>query len=195
MKQTRFQYEYRKSASKYHKAVGDLLRTTFPYLQVYQEYPVNRVNVSYTESSHHFDWVLPSLQVVIEVHGQQHYKPTSWVGDADQAQENFRSLKERDELKRLAALSAGYRYIALPYSECMDLDQASLLNLIETAEVLANASVEAEEDPRKEKQKEKAKEKRQEYLKSDKHKEELEKAREWRKMQYKKAKERKANES
>ena len=188
MKSTRFQYEYRKSASKYHKAIGNLLRITFPYLQIYQEYPVNRVNESYTESSHHFDWCIPTLQIVIEVHGQQHYKEISWVGDPEEAKENFRALKERDELKRIVCLSAGWKYLAIPFNECLEMTSDTLFSLIYTAPTIASA-VETREDPRKEKQKEIAKQKRQEYLKSDKHKEELEKAREWRKMKYREAKE------
>ena len=62
MKRTRFQHQYRKNASKLHKEVGDILRDSkiLGHQEIYQEYPVNRVNKHYRNSSHHFDWVVPA---------------------------------------------------------------------------------------------------------------------------------------
>lgn len=125
MKNSRFKFEYRKSASKLHRKVGDLLRLGNTFIgshDVYQEYPVNRVNKSYLELSHHFDWVVPNLKVVIECHGEQHYAPVAFDGDHDKAVECYYDQVARDRIKKEAALQAGYIYIEVPYSAIALLD-------------------------------------------------------------------------
>ena len=69
MKTSRFRHSYRDNASRYHRHVGDLLRQAVftGAHSVYQEYPVNRVAKHYGYANHHFDWVIPGLQMVFEV--------------------------------------------------------------------------------------------------------------------------------
>lgn len=120
MKNSRFQYTYRKSASKQHRQVGDILRSSsfFKNYQIYQEYPVNRINPEYTSSREHFDWVVLELKLVIEVHGIQHTVGTDFSGKLtpEETEEQFQALQMRDKDKEKAAIKAGYTYIAIPYN-------------------------------------------------------------------------------
>lgn len=119
MKSRRFQYEYRKSASKLHKAVGEALRSysLFSGYRSYQEYPVNKVNPSYESGREHFDWVIPDLHLVIECHGEQHYTPVAFDGDQTAAIDRFNRTQELDDQKKNAAINAGYVYMVVKYDE------------------------------------------------------------------------------
>jgi hypothetical protein len=208
MKNSRFQFEYRASASKLHRAVGEILRNSdiFANYEIYQEYPVDRVNENYNDSSHHFDWVIPKLFLVLECHGKQHYVATAFDGDLEKASENFRSLKERDEAKKLAALRANYNYVVIPYHAEKKLTEEKLLEYIDAgkAELLkwqvANAEVlrqeqelnrlkqEAELESKKQQELDTVKRQQQDNklqkIMSEKHRESLIKAREYRKSKY-----------
>lgn len=115
MKTSRFQWEYRASASRRHKQVGEILRSSpfFMNYDSYQEWPVQRVNAQYASGREKFDWVVPTLKLVIEVHGEQHERPVTF-GDMtpEQAQEAFSLQKIRDRAKENAAVDAGWTYIA-----------------------------------------------------------------------------------
>jgi hypothetical protein len=208
MKTSRFQFEYRASASKLHRAVGDLLRSMslFEHYEIYQEYPVNRVNENYSDSSHHFDWVIPKLFLVLECHGKQHYVATAFDGDLENASANFKALKQRDADKKEAALLAGFTYVTVPYHLEKKLTETLLLELIDQAkseyvvwennnkELLElqaqenNLKEEAELESQKQKEVEQYKIRQQEakekYLESEKHRNNLIRAREFRKSQY-----------
>lgn len=206
MKTSRFQFEYREGASKLHKAVGELLRNSelFGSFDIYQEYPVNRVNKNYPESSHHFDWVIPKLMLVVECHGKQHYTPVAFDGDVDKAVEAFHSLRERDTFKKKAAIAAGFTYVEVPYTKLKTIDETWLLEQIKAGEAEVEAFAEKEDEDRriqeererrehleslKQAKKEAEKERREEYLQSTEHKAKLRKAREFRQRQYRRAKE------
>ena len=209
MSSSRFQYAYRENASKLHKAVGEILRTAdaFGEYEAYQEYPVNRVNPLYPESSHHFDWVIPDLKVVIECHGVQHYKVVDWEGgEAEKAIVAYKALKERDFAKREAAWAVDWIYVEVPYSVEKKLNETVLLDMITEAR---NAFTEYETTHTEEVARKREEQRRQEvalrserakkikadqkaqyqkmrgeYLESDKHKEVLKKASEARRTRY-----------
>lgn len=136
MKSRRFKQGYRRSASRPHKLVGDALRNS-PVLKgfnIYQEYPVDRVNPSYPSGREKFDWVITTLKVVIEVHGQQHYQPVCFGGiSSEAALERYQAQVQRDQKKREAAEGAGYRYIVIPHTDTHLISSAYLLNLIKDA--------------------------------------------------------------
>jgi hypothetical protein len=171
--------------------MGELLRNSevFKHQEIYQEYPVVRVNPNYPAASHHFDWVIPKLKIVIEMHGRQHEIPTAWDGDTDKAVEQFHDLKRRDRAKEEAAWSAGYSYIAIPYSAKLTEDY--LLNLIELAkkEALSYTIEEKKVDTWLEKKKEYERSMYREYTQSDRYKEQLRRAKEVRKERYRRLKE------
>lgn len=119
MKTSRFLWEYREGASSLHRAVGDCLRSSnlFQNYTIYQEYPVVRVNPIYSETSHHFDWVILELALVIECHGEQHYEVVDFSGkQEDGGISEFKRLRARDRAKKQAAIDVGWTYIEVPYT-------------------------------------------------------------------------------
>lgn len=210
MKNSRFQFEYKKNASKLHKAVGEVLRNSdvFNGHETYQEYPVNKVNTDYAFGSHHFDWVIPKLRLVIECHGKQHYQAVTFGGvDVEKAIENFKEGQKRDQLKKEAALAADYLYVVVPYTKEKTVDSDFIYEQMKLAEeelaqyneIKAQEKAQLEEEAKKdeldtvaeqfaEKQKEQAKTARQRYLSSTFHKEQLKRAREFRKKRYRELK-------
>lgn len=132
MKTSRFKFSYRQSSSKLHKAVGDCIRTSkiWRNYRTYQEYPVSKVNPSYSNNKHHFDWVVLDLKLVIECHGKQHYEIATFGGrSVESAVEAFHEQKSRDKSKEWAALDAGWTYIVIPYSDINKISEEYILNL------------------------------------------------------------------
>lgn len=193
MKNKRFQYEYRKSASSLHRTVGEVLRNTeaFKHHKIYQEYPVNKVNPNYTNAKHRFDWVIPDLKLVIECHGIQHSVPIAFIDeDVLETVEKYREGIRRDKEKEEAARQAGYLYIVVDYTEEKTIDSTGLLAKIYAEKYFNDYhKVELNEHPAMSKYKEMAKKKRKEYLASETHKEKLKKARKYNKERYRKLKE------
>ena len=189
MKTRRLQFKYRKSASKLHRAVGDCLRASkvFQNYEIYQEYPVVNVNSSYQNTSHHFDWVIPIIKVVIECHGAQHFKPVAWDGDQEAALLAFQEGQSRDKAKKTAALEAGYTYVMIPYTT-KNITEALLIESMKlgTEETEPYNRDVVAPDQAAIARKKRQKEERNEYLQSDRHKEELRKAREYRHERYRK---------
>jgi very-short-patch-repair endonuclease len=189
VKTSRFRHSYRGNASKLHRKVGDILRTSdlFKNYPSYQEYPVNKVNPDHHTGRHHFDWVIPALKVVIECHGRQHYEPVAFDGDMDKAIVAYQNGIIRDNMKREAAESAGWKYIIVKWDEEKHVTADDIFAKIKEAksyEVCNSKSTRSDEA-----YKSGLRAARSEYLKSDRHKEELRRAREYRREQYRRLKE------
>ena len=205
-KDSRFQHAYRKSASKLHKAVGEVLRTDerFKNLDSFQEYPVNKVNPDYFSGAHKFDWVIPLMKIVIECHGRQHYQVVRFGGSTEEAVEAFHDIKARDKSKKNAALAANYYYIVVPYTDGKKVTGDYIFDRLEEAKAELEQYLEEHaeeirlEEERKEQevlakakaeQKEREQEARKRYLESQAHQKELKKAREFRQKRYRRLKE------
>ena len=109
-----------RNASKLHRMVGELLieHTLFSGYEIRQEYRVSKVNPEFKSNREKFDWVVLGLKVVIEVMGQQHYRPVCFGGiDMVEAKSRFKKQQLRDEDKKQAALEAGWTYIVVRYDE------------------------------------------------------------------------------
>lgn len=121
-KSSRFQYKYRKSASKLHKAAGEILRShpLLKHYRSYQEYPVNRINPDFKNGKCKYDWVIIELRVIIEVMGEQHAK---WIPFFHKTEADFIAQQERDREKKDAAEDAGWTYIAVAHNETLDVDR------------------------------------------------------------------------
>lgn len=179
-KSSRFQYKYRKSASKLHKAVGDTIRThqLLKHYTSYQEYSVSRINSDYHTNSHKFDWVIIELKVVIEVHGQQHYMPVCFGGiSKEEATKRYHDQVERDLEKKAAAEEAGWTYIAVRYDDTLDVDRLVDLAIKNSAPITPRKkkslgmSDDQKEFKRKIKEEQKAREKEyRKKLKKQRHK-------------------------
>jgi hypothetical protein len=103
----------------------------FSKLRCYQEVPVSDLCDGYHNRSHRFDWYIEELEVIIELHGTQHYKMSNRGGiGAEQAHRAFKAQRGRDSIKKQAALDAGYKYVEIPYKLKHKLDAALLKKLL-----------------------------------------------------------------
>ncbi len=107
----RFNFEYRDNASKRHKLVGEVLRNSiyFQNYQSYQEWPVEKVNPKWTSGREHFDWVVPALKLVVEVHG---YKLLKYKTE-DLTEAFLKQYSIKCEQKEQAAIDVGWTYILI----------------------------------------------------------------------------------
>jgi len=165
VKERRFRYSYRYNSSKLHKRVGDTLRSgVFSGFKLFQEYPVNKVLDSYPSGRHKFDWVILDIGLVIECHGEQHYKPVSFGGREDTgAGQRFKEQVERDRIKKEAAEEAGFTYIAIPHWDYKIINENYIWDLYQQNKnvKVVEKPQKAPDDPWKEKQKIYAREYRQ----------------------------------
>jgi hypothetical protein len=219
MKSAVFKHEYAANASKLHKKVGDLLRDSiFKGYQIFQEYPVNKINPNYRSGREKFDWYIKELNIIIEVHGEQHYKPVCFGGISEHdAELNFKRQQFRDTIKKDAAVVAGATYIVIKYNEEVneetlskkilgsklndeaktELEDSIVFEAPETAEV-TQAKLELEKQKEKRRERLELKELasahrkhlRKLYKESDRYKEQQQRASDYRKSRYLAAKER-----
>ena len=118
MRRSRLPQETAKNASKLHQKVGMLLVELFPRYAVRQEYSVNLINPSFLSKREKFDWVVLGLNIVVEIHGEQHYSPVCFGGIVkEKAKRELRKRKEKDWEKEQAALSANWLYIVVKFDE------------------------------------------------------------------------------
>lgn len=154
MKSARFNKEYRENASSLHKIVGDILLygNTFKLYKIYQEYPVKAINPDFYNPQCKYDWVILDLKIVIEIMGEQHYKPVRWSRDitVGEAEMNFQDTQRKDEQKKNAALEVGFSYVALDFKTVRErnFNEGRLLQIIKdnlnTTEDYHNFSMETE---------------------------------------------------
>lgn len=110
---------YNDSASKYHKAMGALLEElNLTGLGIYQEQNVKDICPDHPNPLDRFDFYIPALSLVVEVHGEQHYKAVRFGGISEEkASFNFAKGSLRDVEKALSAKRSGLIYIAFSYKD------------------------------------------------------------------------------
>lgn len=110
---------YNDSASKYHKAMGDLLEDlNLTGLGIYQEQNVKEICPNHPNPLDRFDFYVPALNLVVEVHGEQHYKAVRFGGISEEkASFNFAKGSIRDVEKAYTAKQSGLVYIAFSHKE------------------------------------------------------------------------------
>jgi hypothetical protein len=135
MKRSKIPSNLAKNASKLHKKIGILLTEShvFRGYEIRQEYRVSDVNPGFKSNREKFDWAILGLNVIIEVHGEQHYKPVCFGGiSEEEAIEKYRDTKRRDSNKEEAAHMAGWAYVVVKYNE-KDITEEELSNRIKEA--------------------------------------------------------------
>ncbi len=124
MKSKRFQFKYRKNASKLHKATGDWLRINYSNNKIYQEYSVKYVNSTWSNYRAKYDWVIKDLKIIIEVMSDIHIKEIQWhgrvVANPDIKSRSLKEIQEQDQLKKEAAEAAGYLYVTILPNEKLE---------------------------------------------------------------------------
>ena len=69
---------------------------------------------------HYFDFYIPSLNLIIEYHGKQHFCFTPFF---HKTEKDFTALQEKDELKKEMALKNELNYISISYTAYSDLKE------------------------------------------------------------------------
>ena len=110
---------YNENASKYHKAMGSLLEElNFTGLGIYQEQNVKDICPTHSNTLDRYDFYVPALNLVIEVHGEQHYRAATFGGiSKEKASFNFAKGSIRDTEKAFSAKQNGFVYICFSYKE------------------------------------------------------------------------------
>lgn len=127
--------DYAANASKLHRLVGDILRTSkfFSFYNICQEFPVNQLCPGFDSGHEKFDWVIPEIGVIIECMGEQHDKPVCFGGiPQDEAEQKFKEQVVRDLLKKQVAERGNWTYITVWYYE-KEVTAATLLEKIDVA--------------------------------------------------------------
>ncbi len=110
--------------SKLHIRAKKILREVFPYDSIYEEVSLPGSNKG-SSSILRADFFIPNQNLVIEVHGQQHYEFT--VHFHKSKLDFFRS-QARDKNKESWCELNSIRFVALKYSESENEWRESLLN-------------------------------------------------------------------
>lgn len=127
------QFDYIESASKFHNRVRDVFATDnyFNKMRCYQEVNVVDLVGDYPHRNHHVDWYIQELNLVIELHGEQHYQVVNYGNIGyDEAKRNHLRIRDRDNTKQTALTEAGYLYLAISYKEAKNLDAERIKQLI-----------------------------------------------------------------
>lgn len=117
-----FLYE---NASKAHNFVRDLFISDpfFKQLNCFQEVSVADLVPSYPNRFDAIDWYIDELNLVIELHGVQHYKMQSF-GSKDSyfnQVKAFNNIKFRDNRKKTMLVNANYLFLEIPYNQKLTL--------------------------------------------------------------------------
>lgn len=127
------QYKKLTNQSKFHEQLRDIFCTVAPFKQLtcLQEVNVKDLFPEYRYTNHHYDWYIKELMVIIELHGQQHYKPVNF-GNMTPRETiiNFNLTRYRDDSKRNIAIENGFTYIEIPYQLKKHMDGNLIMELI-----------------------------------------------------------------
>lgn len=116
-------------SSERHLLTGKILKNSiFKKYRIYEEVAVSDL-VPFKDNRKHIDWLIEDLRVVIEVNGEQHYKPCAIGGQ--NARNAFVKQVKRDVEVQLALENGGYTFIEIPYWD--ELTEEYLINKISTA--------------------------------------------------------------
>jgi hypothetical protein len=96
--------------SDFEDKIEDLLREAFPKLTIFRGHPIK-----FDNEQMFADFFLPTLNVIVECHGIQHYK---FVPHFHNDEAGFKAHQERDERKRQWARKNKVRMIEIPYDQC-----------------------------------------------------------------------------
>ena len=96
--------------SSFHISARKVIRNIYPTLQVLEEVPVP---IKKSET-YYFDFYLPMIKTVIEVHGEQHYQFSKFYHIN---MFGFAKAKKRDRDKIEWCNINNIKYIELPYNE------------------------------------------------------------------------------
>lgn len=111
--------------SKLAKSVRETLNLAFPNTLIKEEYYVN-----YRGTRLFFDFHLPTLDILVEVQGRQHYE---FVEHFHSDAASWRAHQKRDRLKKEYAVNEEQTLVTIDYDE-IPITTTDLLVRIDTAQ-------------------------------------------------------------
>ena len=106
-----------KVPSKLHKRTLRLLKEILG-CAIKEEVNVQKLFSEYPDRNHHYDLVIPSYNLVIECHGEQHYRPVSFgEKDAVKTVEDFHKGQHRDRRKEEVVWDNCWGYMVVWYND------------------------------------------------------------------------------
>lgn len=120
---TETQISFQQNASKLHKTFGIfLLQEGLGGLSIKQEVNVKSLIPTYDNPQDRYDYYLPDMNLIVEIHGEQHYKPVYFGGDRGATNNNYIRRVIVDNKKAMAAIKAGYLFIVFKYDELNSIE-------------------------------------------------------------------------
>jgi hypothetical protein len=115
---------YRSNASKLHRRFGQfLIDNNFLAYDVRQEVIVQSLCSDHDNGRDSYDYYIKGLSVVVELHGEQHYRPVTFGGvSKETAQISFGRRVKKDMRKLESAARNGYIFVEFSYEEDITLD-------------------------------------------------------------------------
>ena len=110
--------------SKLHKKAKKILRGVFPYDSIYEEVSLPGSNKG-SSSILRADFFIPNQNLIVEIHGQQHYEFTVHF---HKTKLDFYKSLARDKNKENWCKLNSIKFVALKYSESENEWRESLLN-------------------------------------------------------------------
>ena len=112
----------RGTVSSFHEKARDVIKDTFPMTKFYEEVAIPGAG----NNKLFADFFIPSLKMMVEVHGEQHYKYIKhFHGDIN----GFKESKKRDALKKEWCEMNSIEYVELSYKENEDEWREKITNV------------------------------------------------------------------
>jgi hypothetical protein len=114
---------YAANASKLQIAFGSFLLENYGSYDIQQEKYVITLCPDHPYPLDRFDYYIAELNIAIELHGKQHYKPATFGGVSKrEALSNYGMRVIKDSIKAESAFRNGIIYISFAYNEEITVD-------------------------------------------------------------------------
>lgn len=133
MKKWKTQYKKIDNASKFHEELREIFtsHSFFKLLHCYQEVNVKDLIPEYEYTNHHYDWFIQELNLIIELHGKQHYSMANFGNSSyDTAVKNFQDIQKRDSTKKRAAKENNFLFLEISYKSYNKLNAEEIIKNI-----------------------------------------------------------------
>lgn len=116
-------------ASKLHKRTLRLLKEILG-CAIKEEVNAKKLFPDYPARDHHYDLVIPSYNLVVECHGEQHRSLQSFgEKDTEKAVQSFHRQQHRDRRKEEVVWENGWGYMAVWYDDLPKDDEMAKATL------------------------------------------------------------------
>lgn len=119
--------------SKFQKKVRELLKKVLGPVSIKDEVNVNKLFPEYEARNQHYDLVIPSYNLIVECHGEQH-RTIQQFGKSkidDNPMAKLMCQKRRDRRKEQIALDNEWSYIIIWHNELPQNTEEATLFIIE----------------------------------------------------------------